>query len=58
MQQIYIESYFKKYNKLLDYNALISHPGYEEIERRVKIIEFFRRYGVEATREAFGSRPL
>lgn len=54
MQQIYIESYFKKYNKLLDYNALISHSEYEEIERRVKIIEFFKRYGAEATREAFG----
>lgn len=54
MRQIYIESYFKKYKQLLDYNWLINHPRYEVIEKRIRVIEFFDKYGIEATREAFG----
>lgn len=35
----------------LDY---VNHPQREEIDRRVKIITFFEKYGPVATREAFG----
>ncbi len=54
MQQIYIKSYFKKYNKVLEYNSLINNSKWEVIEKRLKVIEFFEKWGKEARREAFG----
>ena len=56
MQQIYTHSYFKKcelYN-LSKLNGLINHPSYEEISKRLKIINFYDRYGLSATKEAYG----
>jgi transposase InsO family protein len=55
MQQIYTHSYFKKgelYN-LSKLNSLINHPKYEEISKRLKIINFYDRYGLSATKEAY-----
>jgi putative transposase len=56
MQQIYTHSYFKKYElyNLSKLNGLVNHPRYEEITRRLKIINFYDRYGISATREAYG----
>lgn len=53
MQQIYINGYFKGFNKLNTYSLLKDHPQIETIEKRLKIINFFNVYGEEATREAF-----
>jgi len=56
MQQIYTHSYFKKrelYN-LSKLNSLINHPKYEEISRKLNIINFYDKYGISATREAYG----
>jgi len=33
---------------------LINHPRYEEISRRLKIINFYDKYGLRATKEAYG----
>jgi putative transposase len=56
MQQIYTHSYFKKYElyNLSKLNGLVNHPRYEEIKRRLKIINFYDRYGLSATKEAYG----
>lgn len=56
MQQIYTHSYFKKYElyNLSKLNGLVNHPRYEEITRRLKIINFYDRYGINATKEAYG----
>ena len=33
---------------------MINHPRYEEISRRLKIINFYDKYGLRATKEAYG----
>jgi transposase len=33
---------------------ITNHPEREEIERRIKVMAFFDRYGATATKEAFG----
>jgi len=56
MQQIYTHSYFNKgelYN-LSKLNSLINHPSYEEISNRLKIINFYDRYGLSATKQSYG----
>jgi putative transposase len=53
MRQIYINGYFKGFNKLNTYSLLKEHPQAEVIEKRLKIISFFDRFGYEATEEAF-----
>jgi hypothetical protein len=35
-------------------NGVVNSPKHEEIESRLKIIEFFDDYGAEATRRAYG----
>lgn len=54
MQQIYIESYFKGYKKLIRYADEIENQNNLEIQHRLKVIEFFDTYGAQATRKAFG----
>jgi len=56
MKQIYVESYYSRgYSHWMQrINDILSHPQRQEIETRVKIIEFFDEYGSEATRKAFG----
>lgn len=54
MKQIYVESYFKGYRKYLNYSLLKSHSQEEIISKRLKIIEFFDKYGSIPTKEAFG----
>ena len=53
MQQIYVESYFKGFKKFYDDTKVFNHPKREVIEKRLKIISFFDKYGEEATKEAF-----
>ncbi|MDD2485091.1 MAG: hypothetical protein PHO05_00875, partial [bacterium] len=56
MQQIYVGSYIRGYNRLMKYIADIEHLSRrekKEIERRLKIIGFFEEYGAKATRQAF-----
>jgi transposase InsO family protein len=54
MQQIYIESYFKGYKKLIGYIDKIEGLNNEEIHQRLKVMAFFDTYGAQATKEAFG----
>ena len=55
MKQIYIESYFRSgYTRFMQrINDIFNHPKQQEIETRLKIIEFYGDYGAEATRKAF-----
>lgn len=57
MQQIYLESYFKNgYRRLMNYISNIAHLDkkiQEVIYQRVRIIEFFKRFGLLATKSAF-----
>ena len=56
MKQIYIESYYRNgYSRFMKYlEDVTGHPKRHSIETRIKIIEFFDRYGTEATKQAFG----
>lgn len=55
MQQIYVESYFKKgFRNLLRYSYTMDHSKRDIIEKRLKIIEFFDEFGKRATEKAFG----
>jgi hypothetical protein len=42
------------YHRLMRSLEYVNHPKRAEIERRDKVITFFGRHGLEATREAFG----
>jgi transposase-like protein len=53
MKQIYVNGFFKGFNKLNTYSLLKDHPKRQVIEKRLKIIAFFERFGSEATKEAF-----
>lgn len=55
MQQIYLESYFKKgYRSLMKYiYDILNHSQRKIIEEKVRIIKFFDEYGERATKEAF-----
>ena len=55
MKQIYVESYFRSgYHRFMQYiNNILDDPNREIIERRIEIIKFFEKHGVEATEEAF-----
>jgi len=35
-------------------NGLVNHPRYEEISKRLKIINFYDKYGFRARKEAYG----
>jgi len=56
VQQIYIASYFGNgYSRFMKYRTDISnHPKRAVIEHRIKVIDFFDTFGIEATRQAFG----
>ena len=54
MQQIYISSYFRGYNRFMKYvYNMADHPQKKVIEERLKIIKFFDEFGAKATKEAF-----
>ncbi len=55
MKQIYIESYYRSgYSRFMKYiNNILDHPKSKEIEARLKIIEFYDKYGAAATKQAF-----
>jgi len=54
MQTIYPYGYFQGFRKTRDrLGGIIEHPKKEEIERRIKTIAFFDKYGATATKEAF-----
>jgi len=54
MQQIYISSYFRGYNRFMKYVYNVAdHPQKVVIKERLEIIEFFNQYGAEATKKAF-----
>ena len=58
MRQIYLQSFFRSgYHRFMNYIYNISnHPKKEEIEKRLEIIEFFDKFGKEATAEAFSRK--
>lgn len=57
MQQIYLESFFKSgYRRLMNYISNIAHFDkkiQEVIYQRIRIIEFFKKFGLSATKSAF-----
>ena len=54
MQQIYFTSYYRGYNRWMNYiNDVEGHPQKEIILHRVKVIEFMKKHGGEATKEAY-----
>jgi transposase InsO family protein len=55
MQQVYHQSFYRSYNRGMDsIRELEGHPQEKEIRRRLQILDFFKKYGAEATKEAFG----
>lgn len=55
MQTYFVYKGVRGYHRLMSIAEYVNHPQKEEIERRVKIIEFFKKHGAEATQEAFGA---
>ena len=54
MRIVFTSDFTTGYNKCMRYlQDIIGHPQELEIKRRVKIIDFFGKYGISATREAF-----
>ena len=54
MYLIFTKNFTKVYNRCMRYlNDIIGHRKELEIKRRVKIINFFDKYGFAATKEAF-----
>lgn len=57
MQQIYVKSGFRGYDRLMNYISNIAHMSKEDqdlINERIKIIEFYDKFGQDATKLAFG----
>ncbi len=54
MQTYFVYKGVKGYHRVMESLEYSSHPKRGEIERRVKVIEFFEKHGVEATKDAFG----
>jgi transposase InsO family protein len=55
MQQVYIKSFYRGYNRGMDsIRELEGHPQEKEIRRRLQILEFFKKHGAATTQEAFG----
>ena len=58
MYLVFTKNFTSGYNNCMRYlQDIIDHPQKDKIERRVKIIDFFDRYGALATKEAFGFSP-
>jgi len=56
MQQLYLDGFIKGYaRKAMNIQDITHSPYKHTIEKRVKILTFFDRYGEVATREAFGT---
>jgi hypothetical protein len=53
MQLIFIENQFKGLKKVLDFSMIENHPQKDVIIKRVKIIEFFKEFGKDATYKAY-----
>ena len=56
MKQIYVNGFFKGYNYLMKYISNIAHMSdkdREVIQQRIRIIEFFDEFGLDATKKAF-----
>ena len=53
MKTSYHFFHFEGYKKYFNYSSIANHPELEEIERRIRIINFFDKYGDQATKEAF-----
>ena len=57
MQQIYLNHWFKGYNRLMKYISDITHlkeKDQDVIKERIRIMEFFDEFGQVATKKAFG----
>jgi len=55
MNLIFTKNFTKGYNRCMRYlQDIIGHPKEVEIKKRVKVIDFFDKYGLAATKEAFG----
>jgi transposase len=55
MYLIFTKNFTKGYNMCMRYlQDIIGHPKELEIKKRVKVIDFFDKYGLSATKEAFG----
>ncbi len=57
MQQIYLNGYFRGYDRYMKYVSNIAHMSPKDqliIKERLKIIEFYDHFGREATNQAFG----
>jgi len=54
MQTYFVYEGVRGYHRLMDRLDYVNHAQRAEIERRVKVIEFFHKHGVEATRDGFG----
>ena len=54
MYLVFTKNFTSGYNRCMRYlQDIIGHPKELEIKKRVKIIDFFDKYGVDATKEAF-----
>ena len=53
MQQYYLHSPLRGYARGMKHQDITSHPQYQIIQRRMKIISFYDQFGLDATREAF-----
>jgi len=53
MQTFFVYKGVRGYHRLMKMQDYLNHPKKEEIERRLKIITFFRNHGLEATRDAY-----
>jgi len=57
MQQIYLNHWFRGYNRLMKYISDITHLKEKDqiiIRERIRILKFFDQFGETATKEAFG----
>lgn len=60
MQQIYIESYYRSgYTRFMNYISNIKYLPQKEqlkIKQKIRVLNFFDEYGIEATTSAFGTK--
>jgi len=54
MQVYFVMKGVRGYHSVMDRQEYVNHPRRDEIEHRLKVIKFFDKHGLVATREAFG----
>jgi IS30 family transposase len=56
MRVIYKYRWCQGFKKMYDYGFKYTHMITKEAEKRLKILEFWQKYGLKATKDAFGAR--